>query len=600
MTILNNDNFRLSSQRSLPCISRIKIENFKALEKVDVDTSWLTVVVGANSAGKSSLIQALLMLAQSIDDAEPGFVNLNSEVMQLGTAGEVLRRLRPNKPKTATSLHIGISLGNPSAERDSGELNLGEVEFTLTPEAKLSTKDSYQIRLELQALQSTSMHHGTAGFADKMDLVLLRDVSDQAKYPVYRVQSKSSKISRTVGASKSNVNSMRRSIFSADFYIGKSANRGRVGSLPASALIVGDLRQYLNFSLGTISYLARRQSPVSKGTDKRSVTTLISEFAAAAKETFNPVEIDGRTIYFPLPNSALLGSPRMRDLLISLSAKLRQKDGTGLRQISKSQLPKTGEAELTFAFEINQQLDFRGGTEVTSYLSSRVRYLGPLREREHSPGLALSFQRNAIIPLGVKGEKMAEFLMRTRSAVSSYPRIDGSTERSTLIEATNHWLKSIFNFEDELSVDNEGINGPVARLGRTRFQHLGTGISQLMPVIVLALSSQPGTTLILEQPELHLHPAMQQRLADFFVHMARSKRQIILETQSEYILTRIRRHLADGALKPTDTAVLFATRGEITSRRIQADGNLEEEWPEDFFDFTMEDTIALMNASDQA
>ena len=69
-------------------------------------------------------------------------------------------------------------------------------------------------------------------------------------------------------------------------------------------------------------------------------------------------------------------------------------------------------------------------------------------------------------------------------------------------------------------------------------------------VLVLCLASPPGSVLLLEQPELHLHPAVQSKIADLIAACALSGRQIIVETHSEHLINRLRLLVAQGALDP--------------------------------------------------
>jgi predicted ATPase len=77
-----------------------------------------------------------------------------------------------------------------------------------------------------------------------------------------------------------------------------------------------------------------------------------------------------------------------------------------------------------------------------------------------------------------------------------------------------------------------------------RLTQVGTGLSQVLPVIVLGLCSKPGDLVIIESPELQLHPEAQHRLMDLFVALAQAGRQVILETHSDHIV-----HAAQLAVK---------------------------------------------------
>jgi predicted ATPase len=119
--------------------------------------------------------------------------------------------------------------------------------------------------------------------------------------------------------------------------------------------------------------------------------------------------------------------------------------------------------------------------------------------------------------------------------------------------------------------------------------HVGTGVSQVLPILVLGLLSQPDDFLVIEHPELHLHPKVQTRLADFFLFLAMTGRQVLVETHSEYVLSRIRSRIVQdrsGALGAA-VAIHFAEREDAeTSIRevvINEFGAIED-WPTGFFD----------------
>ncbi|GAH93915.1 unnamed protein product, partial [marine sediment metagenome] len=78
-------------------------------------------------------------------------------------------------------------------------------------------------------------------------------------------------------------------------------------------------------------------------------------------------------------------------------------------------------------------------------------------------------------------------------------------------------------------------------------QDVGFGISQILPVFIESLRMKQDHTLILEQPEIHLHPNMQSKLADFLLSMAMSKKQFIIETHSEHLINRLCLRIAQDA-----------------------------------------------------
>ena len=90
---------------------------------------------------------------------------------------------------------------------------------------------------------------------------------------------------------------------------------------------------------------------------------------------------------------------------------------------------------------------------------------------------------------------------------------------------------------------------------------VGYGVSQALPVIVESVLLAKGNSLLLQQPEVHLHPRAQAALGTFFVDLVRDqKEQIIVETHSDYILDRIRQEIVRGRLDSNQFSILFFDR----------------------------------------
>jgi hypothetical protein len=126
---------------------------------------------------------------------------------------------------------------------------------------------------------------------------------------------------------------------------------------------------------------------------------------------------------------------------------------------------------------------------------------------------------------------------------------------------------------------------------------VGVGLSQVLPVVVAALDSPNGLVSI-EQPELHIHPAMQVGLGDLFIEGALKRgTQFLIESHSEHLILRLLRRIretTDGELppdmpevKPEHVGVLYVDNGEggmrITSLPIDETGEFTERWPRGFF-----------------
>ncbi|WP_231403255.1 AAA family ATPase [Hymenobacter guriensis] len=135
---------------------------------------------------------------------------------------------------------------------------------------------------------------------------------------------------------------------------------------------------------------------------------------------------------------------------------------------------------------------------------------------------------------------------------------------------------------------------------------VGFGVSQILPVLVLLFYVPESSTVILEQPEIHLHPAVQAGLADVFVDAIKRRRlQIILESHSEHLLQRLQRRMAEFGVDAdkgfdADKAKLYFTdieagRSKLTPLAIDNYGNISN-WPTGFFGDPFADAAAMLDA----
>jgi AAA15 family ATPase/GTPase len=135
----------------------------------------------------------------------------------------------------------------------------------------------------------------------------------------------------------------------------------------------------------------------------------------------------------------------------------------------------------------------------------------------------------------------------------------------------------------------------------SNFTEVGFGFSQLLPIITTLRSSKDNLIMI-EQPELHLHPAMQSELGDLFISSIFDENRkiinsLIVETHSEHVMLRILRRIrettegkntATPPISPEDVSVLYVSpddRGsQVTHIPITKDGDFDKDWPNGFFD----------------
>ena len=128
---------------------------------------------------------------------------------------------------------------------------------------------------------------------------------------------------------------------------------------------------------------------------------------------------------------------------------------------------------------------------------------------------------------------------------------------------------------------------------------VGFGVSQVLPIIAEGFYAPPGSLILIEQPEIHLHPGLQSQMGDLLIDIARSNKKLIIETHSEHLLLRIQRRITEGSLKPDDVAVYFFTYTDEGSKieRIHInDLGRFENWPAGFFEEDVEESFAITKA----
>ncbi len=118
--------------------------------------------------------------------------------------------------------------------------------------------------------------------------------------------------------------------------------------------------------------------------------------------------------------------------------------------------------------------------------------------------------------------------------------------------------------------------------------HVGFGLTQILPIIVAALSAQPEDILLIENPEVHLHPAGQALMGQFLAEVAQAGVQIIVETHSDHLLNGIRRAVKGQKINADQVALYFfrprdGELDQVVNPQLDKNGNIND-WPEGFFD----------------
>ena len=246
------------------------------------------------------------------------------------------------------------------------------------------------------------------------------------------------------------------------------------------------------------------------------------------------------------------------------------------------------------ASEVNRRLE-----KVTQRIRSsypRIRYFGPFRDR---PQRRHRLPARTPVSVGVTGEHAVGILAS-----------DVARGGSQVVQEINeHFHKQLPGWH--LDVVEQGGMFSVVLVSQedaslvVNLADAGTGLAQELPIYVQraldALTPPIVPVLeIIEQPELHLHPALHASLADLYIAAAQDTAvRFLIETHSETFLLRIRRRVAEGTCDPSKIAIYFVDQQGSTStvREIQmSDSGRLDYWPDGVFSEDYEEAQALASA----
>lgn len=234
----------------------------------------------------------------------------------------------------------------------------------------------------------------------------------------------------------------------------------------------------------------------------------------------------------------------------------------------------------------------------------KVYYLGPLRAH---PQRVYAWSGGQPLDMGEAGKSVVDALLAADQRGQKIGRGTGRP-RLTLEQYVAQWLKDIgliHEFRVVPIAKDRGLYEVKVRKSRKAAEVLitdvGFGVSQILPVLVLCFYVPEGSTVILEQPEIHLHPIAQAGLADFFIDAWKKRKvQILLESHSEHLLRRLQRRIAEETLCKDDVALFFCSADDGASRldelEVNPFGNIAN-WPRDFFGDQFGEIAAMSEAA---
>ena len=235
-------------------------------------------------------------------------------------------------------------------------------------------------------------------------------------------------------------------------------------------------------------------------------------------------------------------------------------------------------------------------------LFAHVHPLGPTRAH---PKRHYHWEETGPDSVGQNGEYMIDSMLNARVDQQTTPY---KGQNVPIEDRISWWLREMdlaysFSIKRNRASTNRDYEvliqkGPDS--AKVTLADMGYGLSQFLPVLVHCYYAPEGSTLILEQPGIHLHPKVQSQLADLLIEVITERNlQILVESHSEHLLTRLQRRIAEEKIASDQTALYFCRNDEgiSTIERLEIDelGNIKN-WPPNFFGNEMGDLFAMTKA----
>jgi len=235
---------------------------------------------------------------------------------------------------------------------------------------------------------------------------------------------------------------------------------------------------------------------------------------------------------------------------------------------------------------------------------SNISYIGPAR---------IEPQEEYVIPkvhkdVGKSGQFVSQILKDQAEKSVSYRKlqekengIEYLSDNIKLLDAVKYWMCDVFDVADDIYSEKEENSYRVILVNKNslkiNIKHIGFGISQLLPIVVQGLLLKKDGILIVEQPEIHLHPKIQSLLYDFLYSLTLDGKKVIVETHSSHFITRMRRRIAEDESNKMDDQINLTFIENDIFRTIEMDdyGTLNY-FPDDFIEPSNEELRAIVKA----
>lgn len=523
-------------------LTNIHVEHFKAFEKADVPVKPITILLGANSVGKSSIIQLLLAMEQTamVDyETYTSCLKIYGHAVNLGSAENIFRKFETEKPVV-----LSFTINN--------EMLLYEYQ---------NMYDEY-----------------------------LEDIKRVERYiPIPESQTFRKNTLNTKNKYISYIKKIKN-------IVNKEDNEYIKERLSYYPVLIPMAITFGNIMDAELVHLEKLYD-LLYGLKKLSISDFEFKFKISYKDRSTLI-LDGFSLS---SNGNVLFSYEENNGTVNIFSCFICFDDVEKKNIIEG---FSNDSTLFTCFEKGKhknedQYDILGKDIISAYLFYTIDFaFSALKETFKASSI------NHVSPLRAHPKRY--YMLDKANVTYSLDTLDGDAiaealkENEEIKKKVNKWFE---NFK--LSVDVEEFKEVIHHLKVKQnglsldITDVGFGISQVLPIIIQGFLSKNNSLTIIEQPEIHLHPKMQADLADLFIDMVKINegKAVIVETHSEYLLKRLRRRISEGKIKPEMVSIcLFHPQTDKEGARIEH-LNIEKkgffEWPESFYDGELSKDITV-------
>lgn len=501
------------------------MQNYKAFEQISIPIKPLTLLLGANSVGKSSVIQMLMLLHQTAEERMGMYssaLKIYGNYVNVGDFKNLFRDKASSKP-------MGLTIEMESREIEQKFKN-SKRDFInkFTWAASFINFSTHDVQESKEIENRDAFLEYINNFADTLNKKSSNDGDSLFSFFLHRFDvdldlTKTKFLDEIMRCYDllENLSNIASSKYAVTFWFVEEANRLKISN---ASVFVGD-DNILLFE-------------IENKTEKNRKVSSYLPLSYQDIEFFSDIVNLDNTIF---------------DLFINDSHE--------------------NEAEPTlvsdFLFKILNRImcDLKQG-----FHGETVNYCSPLRA--HPKRYYMLDKAKMTISLDtLDGDAIAEVMK----------------ENARVKKSVNQWLEKfgfkvdVKEFKEVIHHMNVTQNGLTLDI-----TDVGFGISQVLPIIIQGFLAEEKSITIIEQPEIHLHPKMQADLGDLFIEIVKSEeKKLVIETHSEYLLRRIRRRISEGHIKSSDVAIcLFHAKTKETPAWVESLSIGEKGsfvWPEEFY-----------------